>query len=138
MASVVETARRLRRDQTDAERKLWFRLRDRRLAGLKFRRQTPLGPYVADFCCEDARLVVELDGGQHNENPRDAVRTKALEAMGYLVLRFWNNDVFNNIAGVLKTILSAARQHSTEPPHPTPLPHGEREQSEFAPMARSA
>ena len=87
----------------------------------------PLGRFIADFCCEDARLIVEVDGGQHSENENDLTRTKALEAMGYLVLRFWNNDVLDNIDGVLETIVSTAKQHSPEPPHPNPLPHGERE-----------
>src|SRR5687767_449956 len=97
MVSNVPIARTLRRHQTDAERKLWFRLRDRRFAGLKFRRQMPLDRYGVDFCCESARLIVELDGGQHATRPeQDNERTKALEAMGYLVLRFWNNDVLSN------------------------------------------
>jgi very-short-patch-repair endonuclease len=125
MASVVRTARRLRRDQTDAERTLWFRLRDRRLNGMKFRRQMPLKSYVVDFCCESARLVVELDGGQHAIRiDEDAKRTADLESFGYVVLRFWNNDVLNNIDGVLEIIVATASQ---EPPHPSPLPAGERE-----------
>jgi very-short-patch-repair endonuclease len=121
----ITTARRLRRDQTDAERKLWFRLRDRRLDGLKFRRQVPIDRYVVDFCCESARLIVELDGGQHAErSAEDAARTAALEARGYLVLRFWNNEVLQNMDGVLEVIASTARP---VPPHPNPLPAGERE-----------
>ena len=127
MASRVSTARRLRRDQTDAERKLWFSLRDRRLDGLKFRRQMPVNSYVVDFCCESARLIVELDGGQHSERAaEDAKRTAGLEAYGFLVLRFWNNDVLSNIDGVVETIVATAAQ---EPPHPNPLPNGEREQA---------
>ena len=118
-------ARKLRRDQTDAERKLWFRLRDRRLNGLKFRRQMPVRLYIVDFCCESARLIVELDGGHHSlRSAQDAKRTADLEAYGYLVLRFWNNDVLSNIGGVLETIAATASQ---EPPHPNPLPNGERE-----------
>ena len=125
MASRVRSARRLRRDQTDAERTLWFRLRDRRLNGLKFRRQMPLKSYVVDFCCESARLVIELDGGQHAIRvDEDARRTSELESFGYVVPRFWNNDVLNNIDGVLETIVATASQ---EPPHPNPLPNGERE-----------
>ena len=125
MASRVTIARSLRHAQTDAERALWFRLRDRRLGGLKFRRQVPIGSYIVDFCCEHARLVVELDGGQHGErNTQDAKRTADLDARGYLVLRFWNNDVIDNIDGVLETIIATARQ---DPPHPSPLPYGERE-----------
>ncbi len=125
MASRVGTARRLRRDQTDAEGALWFRLRDRRLNGMKFRRQMPIESFVVDFCCEAARVVVELDGGQHGERAAsDAKRTAGLEIYGYLVLRFWNNDVLSNIDGVLEAIVAAASQ---EPPHPNPLPNGERE-----------
>jgi very-short-patch-repair endonuclease len=125
MASRVSTARRLRHDQTDAERKLCFRLRDRRLNGLKFRRQMPLKSYVVDFCCESARLVIELDGGQHASRAnQDAKRTAELESFGYVVLRFWNDDVLNNIDGVFESIVATASQ---EPPHPNPLPNGERE-----------
>ena len=125
MASRVATARRLRRGQTDAERKLWFQLRDRRLNGLKFRRQMPVHSYIVDFCCESVRLIVELDGGQHDQrSPQDAKRTADLEAYGYLILRFWNNDVIGNIDGVVETIVATATH---EPPHPNPLPDGERE-----------
>ena len=125
MVSRVSTARRLRRDQTDAERALWFRLRDRRLAGLKFRRQMPIASYVVDFCCESARLIIELDGGQHaNSQEEDAKRTAALEAQGYLVLRFWNNDVLKNTDGVVESIINTLKP---VPPHPNPLPNGERE-----------
>ena len=125
MASLVGTARRLRRDQTDAERKLWFRLRDRRLNGMKFRRQMPIKSYVVDFCCESAHLIVELDGGQHVERrDLDVRRTAELEAHGYMVLRFCNNDVLSNIDGVLESIVAIATH---VPPHPNPLPNGERE-----------
>ncbi len=130
MASNIRRARNLRRNQTDAERVLWFRLCDRRLRGLKFRRQLPIDKYVVDFCCEDAHLVIEIDGGQHaSAKSADATRTKVLEAMGYLVLRFWNNEILGNIDGVLEVILSTLKQHSSEPPHPAPLPTGEREKN---------
>jgi very-short-patch-repair endonuclease len=107
---VVETstnfARQLRRGQTDAERVLWFRVRDRRFASLKFKRQVPIDRFVVDFVCKDERLIIEIDGGQHDQNKvRDASRTEALEAMDYLVLRFWNNDVLRNIDGALEEIL---------------------------------
>jgi very-short-patch-repair endonuclease len=85
----------------------------------------PINSYVVDFCCESARLIVELDGGQHAERSSDdAKRTANLEAYGFLVLRFWNNDVLSNIDGIVETILATA---SPEPPHPSPLPNGERE-----------
>jgi very-short-patch-repair endonuclease len=111
MTDRVGFARRLRRNQTDAERILWFRLRDRRLDGWKFKRQVPVDRFVADFVCADGMLIVELDGGQHErDKERDADRTNALEAMGYVVLRFWNNDVMRNIDGVLEVILSTLNQ----------------------------
>jgi very-short-patch-repair endonuclease len=126
-------AKRLRRNQTDAERVLWFRLRDRRLAGWKFKRQAPIDRYVVDFFCAEARLIIEIDGGQHDrQRERDSDRTAALEAMGYLVLRFWNNEVMQNTAGVLETVMSTVNQTRPEPPHPTPLPSGGREPTESA------
>jgi len=89
-----------------------------------------LNGFVVDFCCPDARLVVELDGGQHADRVQaDINRTRDLEASGYLILRFWNNDVMRNIDGVLEEILNTLNQQALEPPHPTPLPFGEREQA---------
>jgi very-short-patch-repair endonuclease len=99
-------ARGLRADLTNAERKLWYRLRDRRLAGYKFRRQVPVGPWVVDFLCKDQSLVVELDGGQHAGSRRDRRRDTDLARRGYRVLRFWNPDVLQNPDGVLTVILS--------------------------------
>ena len=126
MALRVDIARRLRREQTDAERALWFRLRDRRLNGLKFRRQAPIGSYIVDFCCEASRLVVELDGGQHaTRSQQDEKRAADLTSRGYVVLRFWNDDVLRNIDGVLGEIVATLKP---VPPHPNPLPDGEREQ----------
>jgi very-short-patch-repair endonuclease len=122
MRGNTEPARRLRRNQTDAGRLLWFRLRDRRLEGWKFKRQVPIERFVVDFFCADAKLIVELDGGQHIQNSeRDADRTRVLESMGYLVLRFWNHDLIRNTDGVLEEILSTINQLRSEPPHPTPL-----------------
>jgi very-short-patch-repair endonuclease len=98
-------ARALRKLQTDAEAVLWSRLRNRQLAGRKFRRQVPLLGYVADFASFDAKVIIELDGGQHAEQTEaDERRTRALEAVGFLVLRFWNGDVLANLEGVLETI----------------------------------
>jgi very-short-patch-repair endonuclease len=126
MASTIQVARQLRKQQTDAERNLWFRLRGYRLVGLKFRRQMALNGFVVDFCCPSVKLIVELDGGQHvGQREQDARRTKDLEDSGYFVLRFWNNEVLRNIDGVLEKILSVANQQMFEPPHPTPLPSGE-------------
>ena len=99
---LIDFARKLRKNSTIAERKLWHRLRSRNFLGLKFRRQEPIGNYIVDFACYEKKLIIELDGGQHNEfSKKDIPRTKALEKEGYIVLRFWNNDVINNIEGVL-------------------------------------
>jgi primosomal protein N' (replication factor Y) len=104
-------ARRLRRDTTDAEALLWRRIRDRALFGRKFRRQHPIGPYVADFVCIEARLVVELDGGQHDRGAEGtSVRTAFLERRGFRVLRFWNNDVLANLDGVLERIVGTLEE----------------------------
>ncbi len=115
-----ESARTLRRNQTDAERKLWLLLRDRRFAGFKFRRQHPLGPYVADFVCLKRRLVIEVDGGQHADRAAaDAVRTDWLAAQGYRVLRFWNNQVLGQAQAVLQVIEEALDGHPSPPPSPS-------------------
>ena len=106
MPATTDTTRRLRRDSTEAERKLWSQLRNRNLNGLKFRRQVVVDGYVADFICWDAKIIVELDGGHHAERVfEDTERTKVLEAAGFLVLRYWNNDVLMNLRGVLESIL---------------------------------
>ena len=100
-------AHELRAASTDVEHKLWSVLRNRQLAGAKFRRQLPIDRYFADFACVEARLVVELDGSQHMEaQAYDAERTRALEAAGWFVMRFWNNDVIDNIEGVAEAILA--------------------------------
>jgi len=114
----VQTARsrRLRRQATDAELKLWSHLRSRTLENFKFVRQEPIGPYIVDFVCREKRLVVEVDGGQHATDPRDAIRDQWLAAHRYRVLRFWNNDVLSNTEGVLEVIASALQAET--PPHP--------------------
>ena len=108
----IGRARQLRRDTTDAEAMLWTCLRSRQVDGAKFARQHPIDRYVVDFCCRGARLVVELDGGQHAENSRDDARTQVIEGSGYTVLRFWNHDVLGNLNGVLMEIQSALRTAS--------------------------
>jgi len=98
-------ARTLRRNLTDVERLLWRALRDKQLGGHRFRRQHPIGRYIADFACIEQKLVIELDGGQHQEQlAYDEQRTAFIQAQGWQVLRFWNNDVLNNLDGVLTTI----------------------------------
>ena len=114
-------AARLRREMTDAERALWSGLRNWRLEGFKFRSQWSLGPYVADFCCLAARLIVEVDGGQHTEK-KGAKRSDWLKANGFRVLRLWNNDVLTNLDGVLLVIADALEgrgsREEEQDPHP--------------------
>jgi very-short-patch-repair endonuclease len=106
-------------DATDAELALWRRLRSRSLDGHKFVRQEPVGPYTVDFICREARLIIEVDGGQHADNRHDVVRDQWLTSHNYRVLRFWNNDVLGNVlgnvVGVLETIATAL---ADSPPHP--------------------
>ena len=104
---LTHVARKLRRSATDVEAALWQRLRARQIEGAKFVRQLPIGDYVADFACRTARLVIELDGGQHAESAADVKRTRIIEAHGFTVLRFWNNDVLENMEGVLEEIRRA-------------------------------
>ena len=114
-------ARALRKNLTDTERLLWFELRDHRLIGASFRRQVPIDRYIADFVCHAAALIVELDGGQHysDEGERsDALRTSALEALGYRVLRFSNTDVIGNREGVLNVIAAAIAERAPTPTLP--------------------
>lgn len=107
----ITRARDLRRNETDAERKLWNAIRDHQLDGIKFRRQVPIGRYIADFASFRPRVVIELDGGQHAEQLRyDEACTRALAAQGYRLLRFWNNDVNDNLAGVLAAISDALHE----------------------------
>jgi very-short-patch-repair endonuclease len=134
-----ETARRLRANATNAEVRLWRQLRRLETKGTHFRRQVPIGPYVADFACMAARLVIEIDGSHHGEEDikaRDDERTRWLESEGYQVIRFWNNDIVQNPAGVLDVVYAALygsrdaepralkherrRADSANPVHPTP------------------
>jgi very-short-patch-repair endonuclease len=120
-------ARGMRHNPTDAERKLWWHMRHRlAVEGTHFRRQVQLGRYIVDFASHGAKLVIEVDGGQHAEQTAaDAERTRFLEAEGYRVLRFWNNDVLRNIDGVLEVI-----QHAVATtPTPSPSPQGGGEQA---------
>jgi very-short-patch-repair endonuclease len=123
-AMSTERARALRRRGTRAEAVLWRHLRDRQLAGFKFVRQAPIGPYFADFLCRERHLVVEVDGGQHADSARDARRDATMRDLGYRTIRVWNNDALDNIDGVLQMLKSELEQA----PHPIPLPaSGERE-----------
>jgi len=107
--NLLLASRKLRREQTPWEDKLWYSLREKRFYGLRFRRQFVIGHYIVDFCCFQKKLVVELDGSHHDEQinrQNDAERTAILEAQGYRMIRFWNNEVDENIEGVLETIIN--------------------------------
>jgi very-short-patch-repair endonuclease len=117
----------LRKNATYAEIKLWRHLRQVPMLGSHFRRQVPVGPYVADFACMAAKLLIEVDGGQHNEDKnirRDQTRTQLLNAEGYRVIRFWNNEIINNIDGVMEVIYAAV--HGVPDAEPASLKHERR------------
>jgi very-short-patch-repair endonuclease len=114
-------ARTLRQNRTDAERALWQKLRRKQLDGLRFRQQVPLGPYIVDFLCARHRLIIEVDGGQHAGANVDRARTAWLEGRGFRILRFWNNDVLQNLDGVIEEIFLALRSEGSPPPHPAPI-----------------
>jgi very-short-patch-repair endonuclease len=125
-------ARALRKNSTDAERILWSELRDHRLNGAGFRRQVPIGNYVADFICHAARLVIELDGGQHfsdQSEAADAARSAVIETKGFQVLRFGNHDVMTNRAGVLETIAAAVAERAPTLTLPRKRERGQEKQS---------
>ena len=127
----TDLARKLRNNATDAERLLWKYLKGSQLAGPKFSRQMPIAGYICDFVCRSQRLVVELDGSQHvDAADYDAVRTARIVEQGYRVIRFWNNDLYANLEGVLTTMVGAALDGSIEP---TPLPPSRTREGESSP-----
>jgi very-short-patch-repair endonuclease len=99
-------AREMRHEQTEAEKALWRLLRDRRLSKMKWRRQFPIGDYIVDFVCLDHRIIVECDGSQHADNPRDAERDAWLSSQGFMIARFWNHEVLGERTNVMNTILA--------------------------------
>ena len=111
----AERARALRRALTPAESALWTRLRDRQLGGYKFARQEPIDRYYVDFVCREQRLIIELDGIQRSDRPEDTQRDSELCALGYRVIRIWNNDVIENLDGVLQRLLSELEQSPLTP-----------------------
>ena len=130
---MLANAKALRSNQTKAEARLWYHLRAHRFMGLKFKRQKPIGRYIADFVCCEWRLIIELDGGQHAEQVTyDRQRDAWLRSQGYTVLRFWNNDVMQQMEEVLEQIRCAL------PPEPSPLaPPPARSTPVGAPLLRS-
>jgi very-short-patch-repair endonuclease len=119
----AERARSLRRALTPAEFALWTHIRGRQLGGFKFVRQEPIDRYYADFVCRERRLIIELDGGQHAERTKDGQRDSKLCALGYRVIRIWNNDIIENMEGVLQTLLSELEDSPS--PRPSPRERGE-------------
>ena len=105
----TQISRKLRASQTEAETKLWNRIRNRQISGFKFVRQEPIGRYICDFVCREQGIVIEVDGGQHLESKRDEIRDQYLADQGYRVMRFWNNDVLSKIDGVLMVLDEALR-----------------------------
>ena len=119
--TVKNISRVLRKNQTPWEAKLWSVLRNRNIKDLKFRRQFKVGNYIVDFCCPSKKLVVELDGGHHSEEEvrsHDKKKQGYLEKQGYKIVRFWNNEIDDNLDGVVLKIVQSLS------PHPTPLPSG--------------
>ncbi|MDR3425606.1 MAG: DUF559 domain-containing protein [Alphaproteobacteria bacterium] len=114
-------ARRMRHDPTEAEQRLWSVLRNKQLQDYKFRRQHPIGSYIADFACLSHRLVVEADGGQHADNVFDEKRTTDLERWGWQVVRFWNSDILGNTEGVFETLLKIIKDRHVSPYMPPML-----------------
>ena len=127
----TKRAQQLRNNATNAERRLWLHLRNRQLGGFKFSRQMPVGPFVCDFLCRERALVVEVDGGQHaGSGKQDARRTAFLEQQGLTVLRFWNNEILENPAGVLQVILCQLKSLPARfDRSPLPLAGGEEPRS---------
>jgi very-short-patch-repair endonuclease len=122
--SAHDRARTLRRQMTEAEQRIWRILRMRRISGYRFRRQAPIGQYIADFVCHEARLIIEIDGGQHDDaSLLEVERSGFLEGQGYRMLRFWNNEVLENPEGVFTTIAGALAEASP-PPQPSPIDGG--------------
>ena len=113
----IAIAKKLRINSTDTEKYLWKYLRGRQLEGFKFRRQQPIGKYIADFINLERKIIIEVDGGQHLENKKDKLRDKWLEEQGYEVLRFWDNEVLTNIEGVMESI-----RKKIYSPSPSPSP----------------
>jgi len=131
-SNLRSNARTLRKNSTDAERLLWAALRDHRLNGAGFRRQVPIKSYIADFVCHAAKLVIELDGGQHfsdKAEQTDAMRSAAIEALGFKVLRFGNNDVMSNRAGILETIAAAVAERAPTLTLPRKRERGQEKQT---------
>ena len=114
MENKILLARNLRKNSTIQERRLWNLLKNRQFYNLKFKRQQPVGNYIADFICKEAKIIIEIDGGQHNESKNidyDKTRTEFLNNLGYKVIRFWNNEIYENIDGVMLRLKEEINPH---------------------------
>ena len=126
-AKLTDRARKMRKEMTEPEKRLWVQLRAARFESVKFRRQKVIDQYIADFAANEPKLVLELDGDTHaGQENYDAARTALLEAKGYRVIRFWNTDVMTNMDGVLTKISEIIAEMRAMPPLPTLSPEGER------------
>ena len=130
MKEQIENSRQLRKNMTPQERKLWYIIRNRQFYGYRFRRQFPFGQYIVDFICREKKIIIEIDGGQHNEIKNilyDNKRTEYLISEGYKVLRFWNNDIDKNIDGVYEKLKEVFEiWENITPPEPSPSREGEQ------------
>lgn len=120
----LKNAKDLRTHSTEVEKLIWSKFRNRQFLNLKFRRQHPIPPYIVDFFCEEISLIIELDGGQHNDDA-DKIRSEFLQSRGYTIFRYWNNDALKNTEGVLEDIMIKIKNIINPAPHPNPLPKGE-------------
>lgn len=130
--NLVTPSRRLRKERTKHEKKLWRRLRSRQVGNAKFRRQYVIGSYIADFCCVEKKVVIELDGGGHGEvlqQEQDRRRDEFFIQRGWQVMRIWNSDVDENLEGVMEAIWQMVNSSSATSPSPQPSPQGEREKT---------
>jgi very-short-patch-repair endonuclease len=135
----VERCRNLRKNQTEAERKLWRILRNRQLAGVKFRRQFSVNRYILDFYSPEYRLGIEADGGQHYEDKGrkcDELRTRELSKLGVQILRFSDRDILKNVEGIYEIIQESIEKKKNSPPHLSPLPRGERKSPPLSPYGK--
>ena len=127
--SQIEKSRQLRKNMTSQERKLWNIIRERRFFGYRFRRQFPISSYIVDFVCREKRIIIEIDGGQHNEIQNieyDNKRTEFLKSEGFQVIRFWNNDVDNNMDGIYERLKEVFKiDDKITPPQPSPSREGD-------------
>ena len=130
MNSQIEKSRELRKNMTSQERKLWNIIRNRQFFGYRFRRQFPIGEYIVDFICREKKIIIEIDGGQHNEKQNieyDNKRTEYLNSEGYQVVRFWNSEIDGNVEGVYEQLKVVFGISSITPTQPSPSREGVRE-----------